>query len=136
MSDEAARQLRLRLKHACLLGASFVDVGITAVIDDIVIGDRVDHLLAELAGRGFVFVTLTPRPEVVRARETGRGTRLWEQWEWLDDVVRNGTPRLGLWIDNSDQMPEETVDEILRRAWDEGMIDAPAAPASPRADTG
>lgn len=125
MSAEAEGQLRLRLKHACLLGASFAEAGITAVIDDIVIGDRTEHLLEELAGRRFVFVMLTPRLEVVRAREAGRGTRLWEQWEWLDDVVRTGTRRLGLWIDNSDQTPEQTVDEILRRAWDEGLVGVP-----------
>ncbi|HEX2172502.1 MAG TPA: AAA family ATPase [Dehalococcoidia bacterium] len=124
MSEESARQLRLRLKHACLLGTSFVEAGITAVVDDIVIGDRVDDLLEELAGRRFVFVMLAPRLEVVRAREAGRGTRLWEQWEWLDDIVRKQTHRLGLWIDNSDQTPEETVDAILRRAWTEGLIDA------------
>ena len=134
MSDEAARQLRLRLKHACLLGASFLDAGITAVVDDIVIGDRVDDLLEELAGRRFVFVMLTPRLAVVRDREVGRGTRLWERWEWLDAVVRKETRRLGLWIDNSDQTPEETVDEILGRAWTEGLVEAPAASAIPGAD--
>ena len=41
MSGEAERQLWLRLKNACLLATSFVGLGIDAVIDDIVIGDRV-----------------------------------------------------------------------------------------------
>ncbi len=68
---------------------------------------------------------LTPRLEVVRAREAGRGTRLWGRWEWLDDVVRTRTRRLGLWIDNSDQAPEQTVDEILRRARNEGLVGVP-----------
>lgn len=130
MSAEAERQLRLRLKHACLLAASFVDAGITAVVDDIVIGGRVEDLMRELAGRRFAFVMLTPRLAVVRAREAGRGTQLWEQWEWLDDVVRTGTPRIGLWIDNSDQTPDETVDEILRRARGEGMVEAPGPAAA------
>src|SRR5687767_1244947 len=88
MAPEAERQLRLRLRHACLLGLSFVDAGFTAVVDDIVIGSRVDHLLEELAGHRFVFVMLTPRLDVVRQRELGRGTRLWEEWEWLDDEIR------------------------------------------------
>jgi hypothetical protein len=108
MSAEAERQLRLRLKHACLLAASFADAGITAVVDDIVIGGRIEDLMRELAGRRFAFVMLTPRLDVVRAREAGRGTQLWEQWEWLDDVIRTGTPHIGLWIDNSDQTPDET----------------------------
>lgn len=126
MSPEAEQQLRLRLKHACLLGRSFVSAGITAVLDDIVIGDRLDHLVEELAGSRFVLVMLTPRAEVVRAREASRGTMLWEQWEWLDEVIRTGTRRIGLWLDTSELTPEETVDEILRRAWTEGLIEAPA----------
>src|SRR5689334_19466054 len=56
MSGDAERQLWLRLHHACLLGRSFVAAGITAVLDDIVIGGRVDHLLDMLAGERFVFV--------------------------------------------------------------------------------
>ena len=128
MSPDAERQLRLRLRNACLLASSFVGAGITAVVDDIVIGDRVEHLLEELAGRRFVFVMLTPRLDVVRAREAARGTTLWEQWEWLDDVIRTRTRRLGLWLDTSDQSPEQTVEEILRRGWAEGMVDAPHSP--------
>ena len=33
------------------------------------------------------------------------------------------TPRVGLWIDSSDQSPEQTVDEIIAR-WDEALIPA------------
>jgi hypothetical protein len=123
MSTEAERQLRLRLEHACLLGLSFVDAGFTAVVDDIVIGSRVEDLLDQLTGRRFIFVMLTPRPDVVRQRELGRGTRLWEQWEWLDDEIKSRTRRIGLWLDNSEQTPEETVDAILRRAWTEGLVE-------------
>ena len=125
MSSTAERQLWLRLKNACLLGQSFVANGVTAVLDDIVIGSRVDELLLHLAGERFVFVMLTPRPDVVRERERGRGTELWKQWEWLDDEIRTKTPRIGLWLDNSDQTPNETVDEIVARAWTEGLVDAP-----------
>ena len=125
MSADAERQLRLRLTNACLLGRSFVAAGITAVVDDIVIGSRLDDLLDELAGERFAFVMLTPRLDVVRERERGRGTALWEQWEWLDDEIRTRTRRLGLWLDTSDQTPEQTVDEILARAWIEGLVEAP-----------
>ena len=33
--------------------------------------------------------------------------------ETLDAGLRNDTPRIGLWLDSSDQTPDETVDEIL-----------------------
>lgn len=124
MSGEAERQLWLRLRNACLLATSFVELGISAVIDDIVIGDRVNHLLEVLAGRSFHFVMLTPRLGVIRERETGRGTEFWKQWEFLHTEIRTRTARIGLWLDSSDQMPDETVDEIFRRA-DEALVTAP-----------
>src|SRR5215510_14398475 len=57
MSEEARRQLRLR--HACTLGTSFLAAGFTAVLDDIVIGLRVDDLLEDLKAQPFIFVMLT-----------------------------------------------------------------------------
>jgi chloramphenicol 3-O-phosphotransferase len=101
----------------CLLGASFFDAGFTAVLDDIVIGERVGHLLDELGGRPFIFVMLTPSLDAVKLREAGRGTRLHEQWGWMDEEIRSATRRIGLWIDTSAQTADETVDEIMRRAW-------------------
>ncbi len=125
MSEDAERQLRLRLTNTCLLGRSFVAAGISAVVDDLVIGSRLDDLLDELAGHPFVFVMLTPRLDVVRERERARGTSLWQQWEWLDDEIRTKTRRVGMWLDSSDQTVEETVDEILARAWTEGLVKTP-----------
>ncbi|MER7129260.1 hypothetical protein [Streptosporangium saharense] len=40
----------------------------------------------------------------------------------LDAVLRERTPRLGLWLDTSEQTPEETVEEILARAWTEARV--------------
>jgi len=37
--------------------------------------------------------------------------------------MREETPRLGLWIDSSGQTPEQTVEGILERAWDEAAVD-------------
>ena len=123
MSPEAERQLRLRLGNACRLARSFVAAGFSAVVDDIVIGERVEHLLADLAGQPFVFVMLTARPEVLRERERGRGSELWKEWQWLDGVVRERTRRIGLWLDTSDLTPEETVAAILERGGAEGLVE-------------
>jgi predicted kinase len=124
MSPDAAAQLRLRLRNACRLARSFADAGVTAVVDDIVIGERVDQLLEEMAGQPFVFVMLLPGRAAVRERERGRGTELWRDWEWLDDVIRRETRRIGLWLDTSEMTAEESVDAILARCWDEGVVDA------------
>ena len=127
VSDEARFQLRLRLKHACLLGMSFVRAGFTAVLDDIVVGSRLDDLFEDLAGQRLVFVMLTPRLDIVRQREAGRGTHMWQQWEWLDEEIRCRTRRVGLWLDNSDQTPAQTTAAILERGWTQGLVELPAA---------
>lgn len=60
LGGEAARQLRLRLHNACLLARSFYDARFTAIVDDIIIGKRFDHLHAELSGAPFRPVVLAP----------------------------------------------------------------------------
>ena len=51
-------------------------------------------------------------------------SRLRREWTvaLLDRALRQQTPRLGLWLDTTDQTPEETVDEILDRGWAEAHI--------------
>ncbi|TMB66865.1 MAG: phosphotransferase [Chloroflexi bacterium] len=114
----AARQLRLRLHNACLLAVSFLDAGFTPVIDDIIIGERFDQLKSELAGLPFELIVLAPSPVIVAAkRDEGRGKRvLGEKWaRYLDDALRETMAGEGIWVDSSDQTPEETVREIIRR---------------------
>ena len=126
---EAVRQLRLRLHNICLLGRSFLDAGFTVVLDDIVVGARLTELREDLAGVDFLFVMLAPSLEVVRQRERQRGTELWREWEWLTESIERTTSRMGLWLDSSDQTAEETVDEIVRRAWSEALVPSPRAGA-------
>jgi len=40
----------------------------------------------------------------------------------MDDEIRKRTRRIGLWIDSSEQTADETVDEVLRRCWTEGLV--------------
>lgn len=115
MSAEATLQLRLRLRNACLLARSFAEAGFVAVIDDIVIGARVDELVQEMGAIPFDFVMLTPSLETVVRREQGRGTRLHELWSWMDREIRENTRRIGVWLDSSDLGVDETVDAILAR---------------------
>lgn len=122
---EEARQLRLRLKHMCLLGRSFLEAGFTVVLDDIILGERWQHLQAELQGVPFSLVVLAPRVDVVvKLRDPGRAMSLiGEEWAtYLDHVLRTTMAECGLWIDTSEQTPEETVYEILQSLWFERHV--------------
>lgn len=113
---EAAQQLRLRLKHMCLLGRSFLEAGFTVVLDDLIMGERYKHLQEELQGLPFSLVVLAPRVEVVaRQRDVNRSKNpQGHGWAaYLDHALRTTMAGLGLWIDTSEQTPEETVEQIL-----------------------
>jgi len=117
ISIGAKRQLRLRLKQMCLLGISFFQTGFTAVLDDIITGDRWEHLQEELKAIPFTIVVLAPRLDIIGQRDAGRQKRtLGEHWaRFLDEDLRSTMIGKGCWIDSSDQTPEDTVEEILDR---------------------
>ncbi len=118
-SAEAGRQLRLRLRNMCLLGKSFYDNGFSVVLDDIIIGERWDHLQEDLQGYPFTLVVLAPRTEFVQHRDAHRGKPpLGARWaEYLDSELRKTMSGIGIWIDSSNQTPAETVDAILARCF-------------------
>jgi chloramphenicol 3-O-phosphotransferase len=116
VTGEAGVQLRLRLRNACILARSFYEHGITAVVDDIIFGDRLAELAEHLGDLPYRFVMLVPDVAAVRSRERERGTNLWPEWEWLTERIVASQPRPGLWLDSSNMTAERTVDEILREA--------------------
>jgi len=117
IAGEAAEQLRLRLKHMCLLGKSFYDAGFSVVLDDIIVGERWEHVEHDLAGVPLSLVVLAPSRLVVQERDMSRAKRtLGREWAvYLDDALRSTMNGIGLWIDNSYQTPEQTVEEIVRK---------------------
>jgi len=117
---EAGRQLRLRLHNGCLLAASFVDTGITAIPTDTVCGRRYEELANDLAGRTIHFVMLRPTVDVLRRREAQRGTGTNPFEEYIEGEI-DATPRVGLWIDSATLTPAAIVDEILSRRQESGL---------------
>jgi predicted kinase len=125
-ADEAQRQLRLRLRNACLLARSFFGAGFTAVVDDIIIGERFDHLRADLAGQPFRLVVLAPDVATAIARDAARAYTVGEAWaRRLDKEQRQTMAGKGLWVDSSGQTADETVDEVVSRLGDEGLVETP-----------
>jgi predicted kinase len=122
---EEAQQLRLRLKNMCLLGRSFFEAGFTVVLDDIIMGDRWHHLQEELSGLAFFLVVLAPHVDVVaQQRDVNRlkGPQGYTWAVYLDHALRTTMAGMGLWIDTSEQTPEETVEQILRNLHGEGQV--------------
>ncbi len=125
LADEAALQLRLRLHNACLLARSFCDAGFTAVIGDIILGERWEHLREELAGLPFRVVVLAPPVDTVIQRDAARSYTVGSEWgRHLDRELRATMTGIGIWLDSAGQTPDETVDEIMRRLPDEGLVES------------
>ncbi|MFT7838967.1 AAA family ATPase [Saccharothrix sp. BKS2] len=112
---EAEAQLRLRYRLATTVADGYARAGWTAVVQDVVLGEHLRAFVDAVRTRPRYVVVLAPSPEVVARREAGRPKTGYGAWtvEDLDRGLRAGTPRLGLWLDTSDQTPDETVDAIL-----------------------
>jgi cytidylate kinase len=118
---EAEAQLRLRYELAAAAADRYFGSGFSVVVQDVVLGEHLALLPELVRGRPLYVVVLAPRLEVIESRETGRPKDGYGSWtaDELDALLRRETPRLGLWIDSSDQTADETVDEIVRRAANE-----------------
>ncbi|MEU4656051.1 AAA family ATPase [Streptomyces sp. NPDC023723] len=122
---EAVAQLRLRYRLAATAADAYVEAGFTAVVQDLFLGEYLADLPRLIRSRPLAVVMLAPDPEVVARREAQRAKSGYgPDWQpaAMDKVLRDSTPRIGLWLDTSEQTVEETVDEILKRAWTEGAV--------------
>ena len=118
LSADATAQLDLRYRLAAHTAEEYARAGFTVVLQDVVLGPALPGLLDRIRVRPLHLAVLAPAPEVVARREAGRAkTGYGEGWTpaTLDAALRDGTPRLGLWLDTSEQTPEQTVDAILAR---------------------
>src|SRR5690606_13204672 len=110
--------LDLRHRLAGQVADEYAVAGFTVVWQDVILGETVAQLPKLVHTRPFSLVVLAPRPEIIAERERDRGkTGYGDGWTpyQLDAGLRAETPRLGLWLDSSEQTPEQTVEEILDR---------------------
>lgn len=120
LGDEAMRQLDLRQRLAASAANEYWRDDFTVVLQDIYAGAALSNVLGRLAISPLYVVVLSPRPDVVAERAAHRDKSGYGKWDVeasCGDFV-NETPHVGLWLDTSEQSPEETVDEILRRRYD------------------
>jgi hypothetical protein len=118
-SPDALEQLRLRYRLAAAAADEYFRAGFSVALEDVVGGPLLDEYHAMIRSRPCHVVVLLPSIEAVATREAGRTSKGyvggWTIQKHHDDFVAT-TPRLGLWLDTTDQTTSETVDEILRAA--------------------
>jgi len=117
-SPDAESQLRLRYEIAVGVADRYFAEGFSVVVEDVIAGPLLAECVALVQSRPLHTVVLLPAATVIAARDAARnqsGYAVWSVQE-LHDLFALRTPRVGLWLDNSGQTPEETVGEILRRA--------------------
>ncbi|MFF1924072.1 AAA family ATPase [Streptomyces sp. NPDC058221] len=112
---EARAQLELRYRLSALVADAYARHGWTAIVQDIVLGADLPQYVTQVRTRPLYVVVLAPSTTAVQARETGRRKAGYGVWtiEALDQSLRVDTPRIGLWLDTSEQTPEQTVSSIL-----------------------
>jgi hypothetical protein len=119
-SPQAHSDLDLRYRLGAAAADTYFDAGFTVVLQDIVLGEYLGRYVSYIRGRPLHVVVLVPRRDVVAAREEARAKTAYRPESFsidqLDAALREATPRIGLWLDNSDRTPDETVDAILARA--------------------
>lgn len=129
LSAEAQQQLQLRYDLAAETAKRYAQAGFTVIYQDIVIGPTLNKVAALFHPYRLGVVVLCPRPDVVAARDLARGKTGYPDRAALDafdHVLRSETPRIGYWLDNSDQTVPETVESILSHLAQEGLQTGPA----------
>ncbi|MEW1954456.1 AAA family ATPase [Terrabacter sp. NPDC080008] len=115
---EAERQLALRHRITARTADTYAQAGFTVVVQDLFVGATLAPFLEQVGSRPLSLVMLAPDVGTVMQREAERTKvgygDLWSIRDF-DHKVRTETPHIGLWLDSSQQTPDETVDEIARR---------------------
>jgi hypothetical protein len=85
------------------------------VLEDVVAGPMLADVAALVHTRPLHVVVLMPGIDAIRARDAGRSESGYVRWpvESLHAVFAEQTPRIGHWLDTSEQTPEQTVLAIL-----------------------
>jgi len=120
---EGRRLLDLRYRLSAAVADEYAAAGFTTVVQDNIYGVDVERWLEQVQSKPKYLVVLRPRVDVVEARDAERQrTRSKVAYRGgftpaINDEHVAATRRdVGLWLDTSEQSPDETVDEIIERA--------------------
>ena len=114
-SEEAVRQLHLRYRLAADAAKTYYDNGFSVVLQDNYYGKELTRILSMLKDYSVNVIVLCPDVETVKKREKMRekiGYTGFSVETLYADFMRE-TPRIGFWLDTSEQSPEQSVQDIL-----------------------
>lgn len=114
-TPEALAQLDLRYRLTAQAAKQYHAAGFTVVMQDNYYGEKLPYVLDLLSPERVQTIVLCPSIDTIAQREAGRkktGYHGFSVGSLYQSFMRE-TPRIGLWIGNSHQQPEETVNEIL-----------------------
>lgn len=113
----AVEQLRLRYRLAVEAAQHYAAHGFTVALDDVVAAEMLPEFVDSVEHRPLYLAVLLPSEDSLIAREGGRAAVVYGGWSVAEfhAVFATQTPRIGLWLDTTDQTAEETVDEIVTR---------------------
>ena len=116
-SEEALRQLHLRYKLTADAAKSYFDHGFSVVIQDNYYGDELNRMLSYLQTYPVEVIVLCPDAETIKERELHRGKTGYTGFavDTLYNTFMQTTPKIGVWLDNANQTPQQTVEIILNR---------------------
>lgn len=114
-SEEAVKQLYLRYRLAANAAKTYYDNDFSVVLQDNYYGAGLSYMLEQLKEYPVQVVVLCPKVEVVKEREETRGKVGYSGFtvENLYAEFLKETPKIGFWLDTSEQSPEQSVDDIL-----------------------
>jgi cytidylate kinase len=125
-SDEAQRQLLLRYQVGASTADAYHGAGFSVVVQDIIVGSALADYVGLINSRPLVVVVLAPDSTAIASREAARAKSAYPAEgpgvaEW-DAVFRRETPKIGMWIDSSDQQPSDTVEAIIEQGLELGRV--------------
>lgn len=129
-SEDALEQLLYRYAGALVLADTYRAAGFDAVLADNIFGDYFADFLHIAAPERIHLVMLHPSADVVRRRDAGRRGTAYRDGFTVDGLwheVEHNTERLGLWLDTSTHVVEDTVLEIIQRQHEAVIDTAPLA---------
>ena len=119
MNAAAMKQLTMRYQIAAAAADIYCQNGFTVVYQDVIVGPLLADVIEQFKKWPLHVVVLCPSPQVAGLRDAARDkTGYGHGWtpQMLDDGLRQNTPRIGLWLDNSTLTVEETLDTVFARS--------------------